>query len=452
MVAGIFSIAVIAGFVIAVAPRAGWPITLVCAYVITLGGITRPLYQPARETIHYGIASNTPGVTLGDILLVGALLSIWASGGRLKIGWLLAAFTLPAIVLLLTAWGNTPEQWSGLKLYMTALIAYGIGRWLSDNLTEQGTFALACACFVVCLVQFVVTFAQSQGIVLLPLASDDSMRWIAENRMVGLYNHPATLGKTIFLLFCFLLPLSTYNRKTTRRVAYTAIALGSVAALLTLSRANTFAIAVAIFLWVILSGRATSATKRFSTLVIAGLFAAANTDVVSALQIRQAQDPSGGFRDRIFATGLEQIRSAPLTGTGPNYYSETVGQYDRFAATGYPLHNSILYPSAELGIALGLILFAPLLFTLLQSTRRVLWFKKMDAKSAALFSILPGFIAIAWTGWGMVATEILPLWFMGFGFLISKDGKGYSRTTETLDRPAKTEPSKIQTRLHHPQA
>jgi hypothetical protein len=126
------------GFVFVTAPYAGWAVSFIGAYVITLGGLTSTLWamDGATSTVP-GIADKTISVSLEDIMLVSALIAIWAHRGRLRISWALAAFLLPAVVLVFTTWGNTSEQWSGLKLYLTAFIAFGIGRWLSDNLTDR---------------------------------------------------------------------------------------------------------------------------------------------------------------------------------------------------------------------------------------------------------------------------------------------------------------------------
>lgn len=435
-------VAAVGLFVLVMSPIAGWTVALISGYVITLGGITTTLYSTGAVTQgHYGIARNAPTLWLGDLLLIGTLLAIWAGAGRLRIGWLIASLTFPAIVLLFVVWGNTPEQWSGLKLYVTAIVAFGVGRWLSENLTEKAGLVLVSACLASCALQFTVTFAQSRGVYLLGLASSDSAQWINDGRMVGLYSHPAFLGKTMFLLFCFLLPLTLSSHALTRRLAYAALGFGSVATLLTLSRANTFAIGVAIVLWVFLSGRASSLWRRLAIVGVALGLVFMNSAAVTGLQLRQAEDPTGGFRDRIMDVGLEQIKSAPLTGTGPNYYGEIVGQYDRLAASGFPLHNSFLYPAAELGIPLAIALFLPLIATVWAAAARFARQRSLDVQSAALFAILPGLVAIAWTGWGMVATEALPLWFMGFGFLAARSdplttAKMRDANKEPIKRPA----------------
>jgi hypothetical protein len=415
----LFLIAAVVGFTLAAVPFIGWTAALIGGYVITLAGITTKLFVASGTPIHLGIAPGTITVFLGDVLLVCALIAIWAHGGRLQIGALLTVFIVPALIFLAFDWGNTPEQWSGLKLYITAFLSFGVGRWLSENITEKSGLVIASACTVACGLQFVLTFAQSQGIIILGVTRDAS-KWIDSGRMVGLYSHPAILGKSMFLLFCFLLPLTVSTWAITRRLAYISLALGSVATLLTLSRANAFAIGAALVLWVFVSGRANSVARKLGVITVAGALLALNSGTITGLQLRQEADPYGGYRDSILAVGLGQIRSAPLTGTGPNYYGEVVGQYDHFAATGYPLHNSFLYPIAELGIPLGIILLVPFIATLVQAARRIYASRTIDVRSATLLSVLPGVLVIGWTGWGMMTTEALPLWFMGFGFLASR--------------------------------
>lgn len=408
-------------FLVLAVPAGGWPTALISAYVIAMCGINKIIFSmPGNGVIHYGIAPSAPTIYLSDILLLAALLAIWAAGGRLRIGWLLAAFALPCLVMVLTVWGNTTEQWSGLELYVTALISFGLGRWLSENMTEKGANVLVSACLISCGLQFIASVAQSRGSMF--RVSEAAQGWVQDGRMVGLFNHPGELGKAMFLSFCFLLPLSTSANVTTRRLAYVALGLGSVATLLTLSRANSAAIALAVVIWAIVNRRRNTISTRVGILAGAALVAILNLDTISGLQLRQEVDPEGGYRQQILAVGLEQIQSAFWTGTGPNYYTEVVGQYNHLAANGFPLHNSLLYPIAEMGLILGLLLLAPVVITLGHAVMRYLNERAIDVQTAALMAVLPGVVIIAWTGWGMIAKVSLPLWFLAFGFLASRHG------------------------------
>lgn len=414
----LFCIAAITLFVCAVAPYVGWATAFICGYVITLGGITTTLFTWGTINVHYGIAPSAPTFWLSDVLLALALLAIWANGGSWGTGWLLVVVGISSGILLMTVWGNTPEQWSGLKVYLTAIIAFGVGRKLGEMLTETSAVVLAWTSLIVCGVEFVATVAQSVGIMLVRAGNTNAAVWINQGRMVGLFDHPSFLGKTVLLQLCFLLPLTASSRALTRRLANTAIVLGTIAVFLTLARANIAAIIAAVLLWTILSRRATTIAVRLAIAgLIGGVLIAMNSGPIAALQARQYEDPAGGFRDSIFDIGLGQISSAPLTGTGPNYYAEVVGQFDRLAASGYPLHNSFLYPIAELGIPLALLVFWPVISTIAQTIRRVAENQRLDAQAAALLSIIPGLILVAWTGWGLIVSDALQLWFLAFGFL-----------------------------------
>ena len=420
----LFFLVAITIFLVIAASRAGWAAAFISSYVITLGGLTTNLYVMDGAVGHSGIAHGAPTISFGDVLLLSSLIAIWVQGGRLGVGWLLAGFAFPALVLLLAVWGNTPEQWAGLQLYVTAIVSFGIGRWLSENLSEASAFVLSCACLFTCAVQFTITFAQWLGISLTPRALSTETAAIIESqgRMVGLYQHPAFLGKTVFLLLCFLLPLASRGRGTTRTFAYVALTLGAFATLLTLSRANSVAIVSAIVLWSILRGGANSAVKILGVSAVAGASIVTYTGALQELLSRQQEFSDGGPRALLFATGMNQISNAPLAGTGPNFYNEVVGQYDSLAAAGLPVHNSFVFAFAELGIPLAVVFFSPLIITVGRAVSRTLRCKTIDAQAATLFAILPGLFVIGWTGWGLMHAAALPLWFMGFGYLASGNG------------------------------
>lgn len=411
-------------FLVIAASLAGWAAAFISSYVITLGGLTTNLYVMDGAVGHSGIAPSAPIISFGDVLLLCSLIAIWVRGGRLGIGWLLAGFALPALVLLLAVWGNTPEQWAGLKLYVTAIVSFGIGRWLSENLSGASALVLASACALTCTIQFIITVSQWLEISLAPRGLSTQTARIIEDqgRMVGLYEHPAFLGKTVFLLLCFLLPLATCSRGTTRKIAYLALATGSFATLLTLSRANTVAIILAIVLWAILNGKITPALKIIGFSAVSGALIANLTGFVQGLLERQQSDTDGGPRPILFDTAMYQISTAPMVGTGPNFYNEIVSQYDAFSRAGLPVHNSFVFAIAELGIPLAMILFSPLIITVGRAISRTFRCKIIDPQSAALFAIIPGLFVVGWTGWGLMHEAALPLWFMGFGYLASRNG------------------------------
>ncbi len=404
------------GFLLIAKRTAGWASAFAGAYLLSLCGIPIDLFSIGGTSNHIGVASSAPAISLGDVFLAAAVLAIWSTGVRLKVGWLLAVFLVPSLIFLLAVWGNTPEQWSGIKLYATALLAFGVGRWLSGTLSDESALVVVCACLIVCAVQFTVAFAQLQGATVIDVGSAGES-WISAGRMVGIHSHPAILGRNIFLLFCFLLPLTAYPQRRIRTFAYCAIAIGVFAVLLTLSRANTVAIVSAIVLWVIFNRRADTLLAKISVIAFGGAAIAANSAVISELQDRQAADPSGGYRGRFREVALDRIQEEPLTGVGPNSYVQVVGQYDIYSATGFPVHNVFLYSIVETGLIVTAILFWPIFITLRAAFGQIIRGERPNSSSAALLSVLPGIFVIASTGWGLLTFYSLPLWFIGFGFL-----------------------------------
>ncbi|WP_346415516.1 O-antigen ligase family protein [Mycobacterium sp. SM3041] len=347
--------------------------------------------------------------------------------------------------MLLTEWGNTPEQWSGFQLYMTALVSFGVGRWVSENLDENSEFVLAAASLAACTMQLIVTAAQSRGVMLIAAQGPNVKYWIDSDRMVGLYSHPSVLGKTVFLLLCLLLPLSASPNSAIRRMAYASMILGSIATLLTLSRANTIAIVIAIALWALLGNRAKAAAHKFGVVAAAAVTIILTTNLFDKFELRQLRDPEGGARKYLLTSGLEQIERAPFVGTGPNYYSEFVGRYDHLVATGFPLHNSFLFIVAELGIPLAIALLIPVVMAFTQAVKPHADSRFLTVRSAAYWSTLPGVFIIGATGWGMAAKETLPLWFFVTGFLAARAAATKSKDSmgEQRDITVRTSPTRV---------
>jgi O-antigen ligase len=235
--------------------------------------------------------------------------------------------------------------------------------------------------------------------------------------MLGFYNHPSTLGKTTFLLLFFLLPLTVSPSRWARSAAQIGIVLGFVASFLTVSRANVAASACAVLIWIVINRKTLSTGARIATVVAVGAATVANLGAISALELRNQTDPSGGPRSKLLATGLSQIADTPWVGVGANFYSEYVGRYDPYAASGFPVHNSFLLGIAELGVPLAVLFFSPIAIaavTAWTSWRRTGF---LDAKTTTLLATTPGTALITLTGWGMVADASLLLWYAALGNL-----------------------------------
>lgn len=416
-----FSLIVVVGFLIgATLFRRGapWGVVFAATLLVALGGLDIVLLSAQLPAIHFGIAAGAPGLELSHVLLAIALVCIWSGSGRTAGLGVLFAFLPIALVLFLTAWGREPQQLAGLILMTTALLAFGLGSWLATRTDPASQSLLAAAAAGICVLQTLAAVAQSQGLLLFGSTGTDTASYIAdEGRMVGLYNHPSTLGKTTFLLLAILLPLSASKTRSVRLSAQIGIAAGVVGTLLTLSRANAVATTATLLIWVLINRRDVSVGARIGTAFLFVGAALANLGAIGAILARNASDPAGGQRSELTRIGLAQIQESPWVGVGVNYYSEYVGAVDRYAALGFPVHNAFLLGAAELGIPLAAVFFLPLAIASVSTYRR--WRRQghLDSRSAAFVSMIPGTLAITLTGWGLLAESSLPLWFLALGYL-----------------------------------
>jgi hypothetical protein len=411
-------IVLICGFIWFASRIAGWAGAYVCAYIVSAAGPATTIFALAGLSDHIGIAASAPTIFFSDILMLSAIFSIWSNGDRLEYGWLLLSFVLVSLIFLFTTWGNTLEQWSGIKLYSTSIIAFSIGRWMQKSINKDISFVLSIACLLSCGAQLLEILAQSRGSTLFGV-DNYSLTFIKSGRMVGLFNHPGLAGKYVFLLLCFALPLTTRSEISTRRITYAAIICGLIATIYTQSRANSLAVAVTLVLWIVFSGREISFLTKTGAFCLGGIILVMNSGQVSALQARQEVDPFGGYREWFLKTAFDQIKNAPLSGTGPNYYIEKVGEYDAFAFAGFPVHNAFVFAIVELGLFLALLFFFPVLAVISSAIGKITYQKNINLQAATVYALLPGFLVISLTGWGLMTSAFLPLWFMGFGFISS---------------------------------
>lgn len=413
-------IVVVGFFLAAVVWRRGAPsgVVLASTLLVSLCGLDIVLVSAQPPAVHYGIAAGAPGIELSTLLLTISLACIWATGGRTAGLGVIMVFAPVGLVLYLTSWGGEPQQLSGLILMTTALLTFGVGNWMSTRTEPAAQAILAAAAAGVCVLQTFAAVAQSQGLLLFGAANPDATAFIAdEGRMVGLYNHPSTLGKTTFLLLGVLLPLSSSRARNVRTVAQVGIVAGVIGTLLTLSRANAVATAATLLIWVVINRRDVSLGARIGTTALFAGAVLGNLGTIGDILARNSEDPMGGQRAVLTEIGLAQIRDSPWVGIGANYYSEYVGSVDRFAAFGFPVHNTFLLAAAEIGIPLATIFFFPLVIATATSYRRWRRYGHLDSRTAAFIAMIPGVLAISLTGWGMLAEASLPLWFFTLGYL-----------------------------------
>lgn len=396
--------------------RLGWRRALGLCFILSAAGAGSVLHQQGFVGTHYGITGGSVAVTSTVVLLLLAGIVIQARNESPMNLVLLGLFVPIGAFLLVFYWGNESQQQAGLALYSAALLAFAIGTWLTKNSTPNYEALLSVGLTAVLAAHCFAALLQSRGSL---IGMDPEARnWVLnEHRMVGFYNHPSVLGKTTFLLLFLLLPLTTSTSRWARGAAQAGIVLGLIASFLTVSRANVTASVCAILIWIVINRNAFSARARTATVVAVGGAIVANLGAIAALELRNQADPSGGPRSKLLETGLSQIADTPWTGVGANFYSEYVGRYDVYAASGFPVHNSFLLGTAELGAPLAALFFSPIVIAYAAAWRRWHETKMLDAQTAALIATTPGLALITFTGWGMVAESSLLLWYAALGTL-----------------------------------
>lgn len=424
---GVAAIGLVVGFVAWAKSRVGLQVAAGVSLILCLGGFDRLLFSP-EQPVHYGITAARPTVTLAQILVLMVLISLIGSGLFLGLTAQAVIFAGAGCVFLFVVWGNSTIQASGLIVLVTALLCFSIGRWLGAVEKPALDLVLAAGCFVVVVLQLAAVLAQSRGYSIGQAPGSEGLAWVNDmGRMVGLYGHPSILGKTTFLLLAFQLPLTSSRSIAARMLAQVGILAGLAACLFTLSRANFVASGVALVLWIIFSGKAISVSRRLLTILGVIVMAYANRGVIDEIRARNAEDPEGGSRSRLLEVGIHQISTAPWTGIGPNYYSEFVGQYDPLAASGFPVHNTYLLAIAELGLPLAAVFFAPVALTIFAALRHWPAKDRIDPKALTTICLIPGLLLITLTGWGMLSSPTIWLWFLAFGYLapVRHNSRGY---------------------------
>lgn len=397
-----------------------------------------PLYLDADLPIHYGI---TTGVLVPTTYLVAAL-TARAFLPRASLVPAVVRFTPVAMAVYLALgmglmWERNSQQWSGAVFLIVVVLCLRVGvsvaEWVAADPGHARWWSrLLSAVFVVEVAACILQTA-GRAVSIYP----EVHLFVAEGRAIGTFNHPSTLGKVALIVAMVQFPLTASQDRPTRRTAWFTIVLAIVATGLTGARANGAALIAMCLIWLILQSRFRSSLARRAGVLV--VVAAAAVPVVVAAIERFAVDSSGGDRGYLLAVGLRQFLADPWGGTGPNYFVEVVGRSDALVASGYPVHNIFVLAGAELGILGAVLLFAPL-FT--AGFAAVIAFRARDERwlwAVAVIAALPGTFAIALTGWGLLASSTVLLWFFAIGFALRYLTNGASVTDETAAR-ARQEP------------
>lgn len=371
------------------------------------------LGNPQLE-IHNGITHGSYTISTFGICLILAL-TVGRNTRAAKAFLLFIPLLAYLFLGLLYTWPHHGLSIPGALHWTTGILAFTSGTALGHRATTNPTTRKTLVWVIVAIIatQFAVATLQLAGIPINP-HSESSAEAVA-GRVNGLLSHPNTLGKVLFLLIIFLLPMTRETCTKTANTAQTAI-LAAIALIgLTGGRA-TFAAAIAALLLWALAFPTRSLGQRL-------LLGASTTAVVTCFAnyfiTRFQEDPEGGSRGHMSHVAWTLFADHQLFGIGPNNYVAIGGPHDTYTASGFPVHNSFLLMLVEIGIVGIILALGPI--AALHALALPALFTRDDTFTTlsrqALLTSLPGIAIIGLTGFGMAAHSVFVLWWFVTGFL-----------------------------------
>lgn len=384
---------------------------------------------------------SSPNLTLPtySVAVIASLVGLVIAGERLRVPGSLMIGVFALIGMQLIVWDPEVRVVSGTVSLVVGVMAWPIGVAVGQRCFVDVSLLrfVARAVALIMIVELAIELLQLRG-VSLPhfLTSSGRLEIDVDSRVYGTLGHPANTSKIILLgLFILLICVASKDSRT-RVWAYVGAAAALPAAALTISRANTIAIAILMTCWVIAASRGLARALRqvlFVLIIVSGIgFYAAFADRFSA-------DPNGGARPELLHAGLNQIAQAPFSGVGPNNYINVVGRVDASTALGYPVHNTALLLAASVGIPIAFLLLLPQGRLVLRGIRG---FRTSNAARVVVFG-LPGMLLVTMTGWALGSQYLLVAWYFVGGFLWATIGgelereNTSSRQSEPLDQPVR---------------
>jgi hypothetical protein len=363
---------------------------------------------------HVGMAPTSPEVRTFTVILAPFLLvGIFGHSRKYRLHpafLLLAAWIATGMALW---WHDGNLQWAGIVQLCLAPAAWTAGKIFAswhDRVPGVADLLVNMVGLII-LIEGVVSVMQRAGIPINSLPPGDAAQ--LGHRTNGTLNHPDNLGKALVLLLALLLVLSRSGRAGNNRRVSTIFIAAVVPLGLAEGRANFIAYVALAVIWYVLLPR--DGRTVMQSRILLGVIMVSGVGMIATLD-RFSSDPNGGVRPQLLNIAYEVLPKYAGRGMGPNSYTDTVGPIYQVYV---PVHNSFFLATAELGVVGSFLLFAPPLFA---TTRAVFRFRLRTGRgdgARALLGLAPGVALIGWTGWGMIATSILPLWFLTTSFLNS---------------------------------
>jgi hypothetical protein len=386
---------------------AGTVNTIMAIAISTMCFLPKVLYgSTIADMTRSGISGSEPRIMtytagIAVIAAMGALLARQSRANRL-----LFPFVAFLVFCYSFVWEPTGEVQAGMIHFLTAAAAWTAGLFASTCIKRDERSGRQFIYWILAavLVQLLISLLQFAGFPLFPTNAATSE--LVGSRVNGSFGHPTTLGKVLLLFQMVSLPFTRSSEARTRRVAWLSVVASFPMLVLSGGRANFFSAIVMVLLWTLLLPRGRALASKVAIPLIVATVGFASAGVWIA---RFEEDPEGSTRQHFNAVAMALIPGNPIAGTGPNTYITTAAPTDALTAQGWPVHNSVLLASVEIGVLGAALLFLPLLVALF-----VAWRSRRDDTKAGDFARAyvassPGIALVALTGWGMMS-DVLVLW------------------------------------------
>lgn len=377
------------------------------------------------------VAHGSPNVSTYGIATVGIGAVALRRHGARVVPWPLGLLAVLLLVGAVAVWPRDLLTAAGVQQYLLVLPALAGGTLLGAALVSDGPSrdlrlprTLALCCTLVVSVQLVVAAAQRAGLPVFELGAETAA--LMGDRVNGTLGHPNSLGKVVLLLLVLAVPLTRYPDPITRRLAGATVVLSLPLLGLAGGRANLLAAVGFLGLWAVtLPGGA--GTRRYRLLLLAGV-AVLTAPFAAGVMARFRQDPRGGSRGALNEQALKELPEHWLLGVGPNRYVTDISMNPN-SGHGLPVHNTFLLALLELGLVGAVLLLSVWVLGILRRVGVAQAGPVGDDFSRALLVSAPALVLVAMTGWGLLATSTLPLWFLVVGVCLAAAPRTRERTS-----------------------
>lgn len=405
----------------------GLPSTLAFSAILTTCYLPVVALGEKDQSFSVGIANTFPewrtytlffGIS-GILLAVRRPTVCIAPSHLLFIGWLVYG--------ILFLWADTPMVYAGALQLLVGILAWSVGASLAQ-MGKPKSFdqVLIVILAGTAIFEAVICVLQYAG---LPInAMNARAIGTLGDRVTGTSNHPNTLGKLMISVLLLLLPLTESRVGKVGRWAL----LGSGALFVSLGlaqgRTNLAALVSALLIWAVLSPSSRFSSRRMAVIPLTIIGIAATATSVAA---RFEEDPTGGARGRLLDIATRAVPEKLWSGVGPNSYVTEIAQY---YGSYIPVHNAIILLVAEVGLVGATLFLAPIVVAFIRAVPKA----RINPYARALVATTPGWIAIAWTGWGLLGTSVLPLFMFATAYTASRS-KAASATVPVSEDPKSAE-------------